>query len=68
MEQQKQLKKCSTERLRLGLVQAGEKEDTASQMDGPKLLEASASVSVKEETVYINGNYGTTWRRGVTFT
>ena len=41
-DQQEQLKKCSTERLRLKLVQAGEKEDAVSQMDRPKLLEALA--------------------------
>jgi len=41
-DQQEQLKKCSTERLRLKLVQAGEKEEAISQMDRPKLLEALA--------------------------
>ena len=41
-DQQEQLKKCSTERLRLKLVQAGEKEDAVSQMDRPKSLEALA--------------------------
>jgi len=41
-DQQEQVNKCSTERLWLKLVQAGEKEEAISQMDRPKLLEALA--------------------------
>ena len=49
-DQQEQLKKCSTERLRMRLVQTGLDEEAILQMDRPKLLEAMARVMTEQET------------------
>jgi len=43
-DQLEQLKKCSTERLRLKLMHVGEEEDDVIGMDRPKLLEAVAKL------------------------
>ena len=41
-DQQEQSRKCSTERLRVKLVQAGVAEQVVSDMDRPKLLDTLA--------------------------
>jgi len=43
-DQLEQLKKCSSERLRLKLMRVGEEEDDVIRMDRPKLLEAVAKL------------------------
>ena len=43
-DQIQQLKKCSTERLRLKLMRVGEEENDVIGMDRPKLLEAVAKL------------------------
>ena len=48
-DRQEQLRKSSTERLRLKLIQAGYDEDQVLGMDRPALLDASAEVWLAEE-------------------
>ena len=50
-DQQEQLKKCSTDRLRLKFVQSGGSEEAASLMDRSQLLDALTRVMLKQNIV-----------------
>ena len=47
-DQQEQLKRCSTDRLRLKFVQSGGSEEAASLMERSQLLDALTNVMLKQ--------------------
>ena len=47
-DQQEQLKRCSTDRLRLKFVQSGGSEEAASLMERSQLLDALTKVMLKQ--------------------